>query len=321
MMKRTIIILSLLFFVPFMLGANDGLPKKVKDKVAREQVRDREKKKDKEKDKDKLSRAEKDSLEMVALEPLLFDDNYLDTVTVHKTTLINDYHMLGVNYGVTFGQFSFSPSRHNRAWVMVPNYFSIMYTHYEKMFGYIANFGFRVGLEYGHEASGFKYNDETGYYYNYVDGANQLILEVVDVPVMACFHVDAAPLKFQGAVGVYGGYRLSIQREGEFVAEQYLNAFRDYEYRFDYGLRGNAGFAFMIDPVELHFNAEVRWGWKSLYEADYNSPYYYRFAYPIDVTFTVGLHFQLGKRTGKTSSYLRRQAKEIVYGTTADPES
>ena len=263
-------------------------------------------------------RSEKDSLTYANVSPKLLDDNFLDTVKVHKKFLINDYSMIGVNYGVTFGNFMFSPSRHNRAYVMCPNYISIMYTHYEKMFGYIANFGFRTGIEYGHEAVGFKYDEENGQYYNYIDGANQIKMEVLDVPVLACFHFDASPVKFQGAVGVYAGYRLSIEREGEYVDPKYLNAFRDYEYRFDYGLRGNAGVAFMIDPVELHFNAEVRWGWQSLYEADYNSPYYYRFAYPLDVTFTVGLHFQLGKRIGKTSSQLKKQARDIVYGTTSD---
>ena len=263
----------------------------------------------------RLSRAARDSMKIAAVDTILFNNDFLDTVTVHKKVKINDYSMIGVNYGVTFGNFTYNPSRHNRQWIMVPDYFSILYTHYEKMFGYIANFGFRAGIEYGHEALGFKYNEESTYYYNYVDGAHKIVMEVVDIPVMACFHVDAAPVKFQGAVGVYGGYRLSIEREGEFCPKEYLHDFRDYEYRFDYGLRGNGGIAFMIDPIELHFNAEVRWGWQSLYEPDYNSQYYYRFAYPLDITITAGIHFQLGKRTGKTSAQLRRQAKEIVYGT------
>lgn len=266
--------------------------------------------------KQRLSRAERDSIRIAEVSPLLFDNNFLDTVAVNKKFLINDYSMIGVSYGVTFGNFMFNPSRHNRAYVMCPNYVSIMYTHYEKMFGYIANFGFRAGIEYGHEAVAFKFNEEANRYYNYIDGAHQIKMEVVDIPVMACFHVDYTPLKFQAAVGVYGGYRLSMEREGEYVEKKYLNSFRDYEYRWDYGLRGDAGVAFMFDPFELHFTAEARWGWQSLYKADYNSPYYYRFAYPLDVTFTVGLHFQLGKRIGKTSAELRRQAKDIVYGKT-----
>lgn len=268
--------------------------------------------------KKRLSRAEKDSIKIAEVSPLLFNDTFLDTVKLHKKFLINDYSMIGINYGVTFGNFMFNPSRHNRAFVMCPNYISVMYTHYEKMFGYIANFGFRTGIEYGHEAVAFQYNEEADQYYNYIDGAHQIKMEVVDIPILACFHVDFTPVKFQAAVGVYGGYRLSIEREGEYVAEEYKNKFKDYEYRFDYGLRGNAGIAFMFDPFELHFNAEARWGWQSLYEPDYNSKYYYRFANPLDVTFTVGLHFQLGKRIGKSSSALKKQAKEIVYGTPAD---
>ena len=46
-----------------------------------------------------------------------------------------------------------------------------------------------------------------------------------------------------------------------------------------------------------------------------SSPYYYRYAYPMDAIVTVGVHFQLTKRSGKTSQALRQEAKRIVYGT------
>ena len=35
----------------------------------------------------------------------------------------------------------------------------------------------------------------------------------------------------------------------------------------------------------------------------------------MDIIATVGVYFQLTKRSGKTSGQLRREAKEIVYGT------
>ena len=70
----------------------------------------------------------------------------------------------------------------------------------------------------------------------------------------------------------------------------------------------------MFDPVEIHIGAMLRWSWSSLYQPDYASPYYYRYAYPLDVIATVGVHFQLTKRSGKTTQQLRREAKEIVYG-------
>ena len=35
----------------------------------------------------------------------------------------------------------------------------------------------------------------------------------------------------------------------------------------------------------------------------------------MDVIATVGVHFQLTKRSGKTNRQLRQEAKEIVYGS------
>lgn len=243
---------------------------------------------------------------------------YLDTVKVYRKRLINDYSMIGVNYGVALCNMSYNPTKHNRAFQVCPNHISVMYTHYEKLFDRYANFAFHIGLEYSHEGGSFKIDPDTGNYYNNVDGATKMQIETMSIPVMAGFHVDAAPAKFQGAVGVYGGYRKSIERSGEGLDPAYEHAFRDYEYRFDYGLEGSAGFAFMIDPIEIHLNAMIRWGWQSLYEPDYYSQYYYRYAYPLDIIVTAGIHFQLGKRSGKTSADLRKQAKEIVYGTTED---
>ena len=145
---------------------------------------------------------------------------------------------------------------------------------------------------------------------------------------MMHFHVDAAPTKIMANLGGYIGYRTSIDRSGEWLDDEYAKKFRDYEYRFDYGLIGGAGIAFMIDPIELHFNILARWSMQSLYEPDYYNetfhPYntsYYRYANPIDISVTAGVYFQLTKRTGKTKKQLRREAKEIVYGTPEDPQS
>lgn len=245
-------------------------------------------------------------------------NEYLDTVKVYSKRLINDYSMIGVNYGVGLCSMSFNPSKHNRQNQICPNHISVMYTHYEKLFDRYANFALHIGVEYSHEGAGFKINPDTQKPYNNIDGADKLTMETFAMPVLAGFHVDAAPVKFEGAVGVYGGYRKSIERSGAGVEPEYEHAFKDYEYRLDYGLQGGAGFALMFDPIEIHFNALIRWGWQSLYQPNYYSQYYYRYAYPLDIIITAGIHFQLGKRTGKTSADLKRQAKEIVYGKNED---
>ena len=73
------------------------------------------------------------------------------------------------------------------------------------------------------------------------------------------------------------------------------------------------GFGFVFDPVEIHITAMYKYGFGSLYEPNYYSEYYYRFASVSNLIISVGVHFQLTKRTGKTSHQLRQEAREIYY--------
>ena len=241
-------------------------------------------------------------------------DEFLDTVNVFRSSVLNDYTIIGANYGYTFSNTQFNPSKHNRKWVGTPNYASFMYTRYGKMFGYIPNFGITIGAAYGHEGFAFEADPETGRT-AHCDTATWCSMSVVELPMMAQIHVDKDPIKFMALAGIYGGYRRTIERTGPRLSEKYRHDFRDYENRIDYGLQGGVGIAYMFDPLELHFNVMVRWAWASLYQPDYYSPYYYRYAYPIDIMATCGIYFQLTKRRGKTTHQLKQDAKNIVYGT------
>lgn len=245
---------------------------------------------------------------------LELSDIFLDTVQVYRNSTINDYTMIGVNYGMTFSNTDFNPSKHHRLWVRTPNYASVMYTRYGKMFGYIPNFGIQVGAAVGHEGFAFEEDPETGRT-AHCDTATWCSMSVIEVPVLAQIHMDTDPLKFMANVGIYGGYRRSIERTGPGLSLEYQNKFRSYENRIDYGLQGGVGVAYMLDPIEIHFNVMLRWAWSSLYQPDYYSQYYYRYAYPIDVMASLGIHFQVTKRRGKTTHQLKQDAKRIVYGT------
>ena len=240
---------------------------------------------------------------------------WADTLdTAPRKELINDYVLIGVNYGVSFSNMYFAPAKHNRAWQVAPNYISVTFTKYSKLFDRMPNFALSLGVAHGYEGFGFKRDPDTGRSQD-VDGAEEAQIEVFEVPALANFHLDAHPFKLLLNAGVYGGWRNSISRTGPNLDPQYENAFRPYEHRLEYGFQGGAGFALMFDPIEIHFNALLRWSWSSLYDPDYASPYYYRYAYPMDIIATVGVHFQLTKRSGKTTRQLRQEAKEIVYGS------
>lgn len=270
-----------------------------------------------------LSASDRDSLSVrrkALKDTLEFSSEFLDTVTIRSSKTINDYSLLGVNYGVTFSTTSFNPRKHERGFVIKPNYVSVTYTHFSKLFDMLPICAIVVGAEYGTEGYTF-HRYEDGVYANNVDGATYCSMKVLEIPAMAQFHFDFEPVKFMVDLGVYGGYRQSIERSGRELEPEFQNSFRSYENRFDYGLQGGGGFGIILSPIEIHFNCLVRWAWSSLYQPDYYSPkwhpentVYYRYAYPLDIIATVGIHFQLTKRSGKTTAQLKKEAKSIVYG-------
>lgn len=254
-------------------------------------------------------------------EPVLYDDAYLDTVQVNRVKNLNDYTLIGFNSGVTFSRMQFNPSQKHST-LFTPHYYSLTLTRYGKMFGYMPYFGFQTGIAYGHEGFLFKPNSETGNT-TMVDGATKMVMDVVEVPFLAQIHVDSEFFKLMVNLGIYGGFRTNVQREGPNLTPEESTTFRDIDIRFDYGLQGGLGIGLVFDPIEIHLNALLRYSWSSIYTPDSSSSeynqYYYRYAYPFDIMVTAGIHFQLTRRYGKTNRDLRREAKDFVYnGKNAD---
>ncbi|MBR3012435.1 MAG: outer membrane beta-barrel protein [Bacteroidales bacterium] len=241
-----------------------------------------------------------------------YPDTYLDTVSINRIFQLNDYMMIGFEAGAGFNRMLFNPP-YSQSWRFTPEYYELTFTRYGKMFGYMPYFGLKVGVSYGHEGYRMEMNEETGYI-SRISGATECVYDVAEIQTLAHFHYDVGHFKLMADAGPYGGKRLRIERIGDSVEEDIRYSFLDSDKRFDYGLKGGAGFALVFDPVEFHVNAKVRYSWSNLFEPDYRSPYYYSFAYPLDVMVTAGLHFQISRKTGKTKAMLRKEAKRIVYG-------
>ncbi len=237
---------------------------------------------------------------------------YLDTVEVKKKMVINDYSMIGLQYGMNISQVSWNPSMRQKS-LFFPYNFGIFYTRYGKMFGYMPYFGFQAGIIYTKEGYSFKPDDETEAWPDLggpYSGVRQAVMDVIEVPLLAHIHVDFWKMKLLADIGFFVGYRLNIERSGRDIDPAIANRFIDTDRRFDYGIKGGAGFAFVFDPDEIHFTAMYKYSMGTLHQPDYYSSYYYRYSYPSNIVFSVGLHFQLTKRTGMTKHQLRREAKE-----------
>ena len=243
-------------------------------------------------------------------------NEFLDTVNVKKKLKLNDYSMIGVQYGVGLSQVMWNPSQ-KQDMLFMPVNFGVTFTKYGKMFGYMPYFGFQAGIFYGQEGYQFEYNEDKDYTYK-IAGAEKAVIDVVEVPILSHLHFDLWHMKIIAQIGFYAGYRLSIHRypgKTGYVAPENVRSFLPTDKRFDYGIKGGLGFGLVFDPIEIHIQAMYKHALSSLYEPDHASPYYYRFAYPSNIIISAGVHFQLSKRSGMSKAQLKKQAKEIVYGS------
>lgn len=245
-------------------------------------------------------------------------NEFLDTVTVAKKLKLNDYSMIGVQYGVGMSQMMWNPQKNQKA-LILPYNLGITYTVYGKMFGYMPYFGFQAGLFYTQE--GYCFDNEDKKYKENIAGAEKAIMDVIEVPVLSHMHIDFWHMKIIAQIGMFVGYRTGIHRyaaENMTVKPEIETSFLPTDNRFDYGIKGGVGFGLVFDPIELHFQAMYKHSLSSIYEPDHdpnNGKYFYKFAYPTNIVISAGIHFQLTKRSGMTKKELKQQAKSIVYET------
>ena len=252
--------------------------------------------------------------EMMVLNVDSITDEQLDTIDVKKKLFINDYSMIGIQYGAGLSQVMWNPSQ-KQDMLFSPINVGVTFTTYQKMFGYMPFFGFQAGIFYAKEGYQFEYNEDKDYIYT-IEGAEKAVLDVIEVPLLFQFHYDTWNFKILAQVGCYGGYRLGIERfpgKTGNVKDELRYSFKDTDRRMDYGIKGGVGFALVFEPVEIHFQASYKHSLSSLYEPDYYSEYYYRYGHPQNIVVSVGTHFHITKRSGKTKAEIRKMAKDIVY--------
>lgn len=248
-----------------------------------------------------------------------YTNEFLDSLDVRKKLVINDYSMFGISYGANLSQVMWNP-RQKQDFLILPMNIGISYTKYGKMFNYMPYFGFQIGLNYTKEGYQFEYNEDKHYTYK-IEGAEKAVYEVLELPMYMHFHYDMWNFKIIAHAGCYAGYRLSIHRypgKTGWVDPEVEHSFVDSDRRLDYGLKGAVGIGLVFDPVEFHLMATYKHSFASLYDPDHYSEYYYRYAYPMNITVSAGIHIHLSKRTGMSKAALRKQAREIVYGNKSD---
>ena len=248
-------------------------------------------------------------------------DDYLDKASMARKARINNYWIVGFHGGVSVQHGYYNPTRQVALFLNKPVYgFSI--TRFATMMNTFPNLGMEFGFQHNYEGYQFKEFEVEGIKYRQnIDGAYEAYLEVPEVFVVTHGHIDIGQYaKINLKLGMFGGYRMNITRSGPYVDPAYVNAFQDTDNRWTYGVQGGLGFGLMFDPIEVHLNVQIKWGWSTFYQPNKYSPYYYRFAYPLDGAVTLGVYYQLTKRQGHTRAALRRLARDYVAEERSDPD-
>lgn len=255
--------------------------------------------------------------------PETVTDEYLDSLDIPVNIAPNDYWIVGAHYGVTGLLGYFNPPR-STAFTPVRNAFGVSVTKYGTFLNTMHMVGLEFGLQKTYEGYTFKMNKETGYT-QHIFYATSAVYDVYEANFLAHLHFDTgAHSKILAKLGVFGGYRDKVHREGYegylldemkdgFVEDYPTNGDQLYsDFRYTYGVEGGVGFGLMFDPLEIHLGAQLKWGWREFHNPDYLSPYYYRFSYPLDVMLQVGVYYQLTPRHGYTRYQLRKMARNIA---------
>ena len=256
-------------------------------------------------------------------------NEYLDTVQIVKQTRPNNNWLIGVYGGATGLMGYFNPTWSSEIAMHYPVWgFSVIKN--ATMMNMFPNVGLEFGFQNNYEGYRFKRSKETGNL-RYVSStyAYDVVMQVPEAYMLTHGHFDISDhFKLLVKVGIYGGYRLNVDRKAFWEHPEISfnptdavqahfndvkNTFQDDENRWSAGLMGGPGFSIMFDPFEIHVNAMVKWGWITFYDPDFlGTGYYYRYAYPLDAAVTIGLYYQITPRVGRSRRDLRRLAREIV---------
>ncbi len=272
---------------------------------------------------------------LLAQEPEFFSlpdpvtNEYLDTVQIKRQNRPNNNWLIGAFGGATLLNGYFNPTWASEIAVHYPTYgFSIIKN--ATMMNMFPNVGLELGFQYTWEGYRFKYSKETGNV-RYVSStyAYEAAMRVPEIFVLTHGHFDISDhFKILAKVGFFAGYRESVDRKAfwehpnitfnptDAVREKFesvRNTFQDDENRWTGGMAAGPGIAIMFDPIEIHINALVKWGWITFYDPDFTGEgFYYRYAYPLDAAVTLGLYYQLTPRVGRSRGDLRRLAREMA---------
>lgn len=185
-------------------------------------------------------------------------------------------HLIGIRYDFSFTSVSVTPDMGVKP-VNSPLNIAVLYTYYHPLWSAYDFFGLQTGLRYSK--------------YGFVNGEYQFenfeqTVSLVELPFLSAFHVDLGEhFRILASLGPFIGYRFATTKE---------NGFDCFDIRFDYGIAGSLGVAYILGKwVEFHLEGVFHYSLAMLYHPEKMSSSTWIYTYPWQASICLGVHFKI----------------------------
>ena len=185
-------------------------------------------------------------------------------------------HLIGVRYDFSFTGVTMTPDMGIKS-INSPVNIAVLYTYYHPLWGVYDFFGLQTGFRY--TRYGFV-NDE----YEFENFAQTL--SIIELPFLSAFHIDIGEhFRILLSLGPFVGYRFATTKD---------NGFDCYDIRWDYGIVGGAGLAYIFAKrLELQLEGAFHYSLSMLYHPERMSSSSWMYSYPWQASISLGFHVKL----------------------------
>lgn len=207
--------------------------------------------------------------------------SFKDAAPKIKDSSVLYMHLIGAKWGYGMQSVSFSQSSNHKGISTMENY-GIYYTYLHSMLGTMPYFGIQVGLaksDYGYtHCTKVAENEFT---------EQQQIYSAIDFSMVSLFRAEMKKMRLMLGAGGYISYFYDTNLEGGIPATTNKEHF---------GIMGQGGIAFKMNPFELHLEASYKYGLTNFYDPQIYSKDYWLYTHPSQLQITVGLQYVIGRK-------------------------
>lgn len=208
--------------------------------------------------------------------------SFKDASVKIKDSSVMYMHIVGLKWGYSISSVSFMNTKIHKG-IKSPRNAGIYYTYLHSLLGSMPYFGMQTGLA----------STQVGYTHvtEVKEGTNieeEQVYSALELPLLSIFRVDIERVRLMLGIGGYLYYIYGTDLPGGVIPSTIKKG--------NFGLAGQAGIAFKLNPVEIFIEASYKYGLTPFMAHNTYSEDYWVYTNPTQLQFSAGLNFVLGRK-------------------------